>query len=72
MCVCVCVGVGGWVGVCKDDKDELWMMRSTGYVAHMGKKGNMYRVLVGIAEEWRLLKCRCNGKIIIVIWIGKM
>jgi hypothetical protein len=47
----VCV----WVGVCNCDKDELWMMRSTGYVVHMGKKRNMYGVLVGIAEEWRLL-----------------
>jgi len=49
------------------------MKRSTGYVTHMGKKRNVYRVLVGIAEEWRLLlRCRCNGKIIIIVWIGKM
>ena len=69
MCVCVCVCVCN----CNCNKDELWMKRSTGYVTHMGKKRNVYRVLVGIAEEWRLLlRCRCNGKIIIIVWIGKM
>jgi len=49
------------------------MMRSTVYVAHMGKKRNIYRVLVWISEVLRLLvRWRCNGKIVIVIWIGKM
>jgi len=61
------------VGGCNCDKDELYMKRSTVYVAHMGKKINIYRVLVGIDEELRLLvRWRCNGKIVIVIWIGKM
>jgi len=43
------------------------MKRSTGYVAHMGKKRTIYMVLVGIAEEWRLLVMG-----IIIVWIGKM
>jgi hypothetical protein len=39
------------------------MIRPTVYVAHMGKKRNIYSVLVGIAEEWRLLvRWRCSGK----------
>jgi len=39
-------------------------MRSAWYMANMGKKRNLYRVLVGIAEEWRLpvlVRCGCNG-----------
>lgn len=50
-----------------------WQTRSTWYVAHMGKERNVYRVSVGIAGGWRLfVRCRCNGKIIIVRWIGKI
>jgi hypothetical protein len=39
-------------------------MKSTGHVPHMGKKINICRVSVGIAEGWRLL--------VIVKWIGKI
>jgi hypothetical protein len=59
--------VGHWQQLCKDELHSLYSspsiirmiklrrMRWTGHVAHVGVKGNAYRILVGKSEGERSL-----------------